>query len=370
ADRFVCALLLGFARAYQAAAHNRCRPAVDHFERLPPTIRASARVMTQLGRLYFELGDYPRAESHFNWAWEHQPYRVEGLEAYSTLLWHTRQLTALSHLAHTLAALHRRTPEAWCAVGNCFSLQCQHAAALGCFERASQLDSQFVYAYTLAGHEHIAYQQDWTQAQQCFRTALRLDPRHYNAWYGLGLTFHQCDQEDLAAFHFTRALELYPHNPTLHCALGMVREKQQDHTAALAHYERAIEAAATHGAGAGPDTSLPSHYHPQAGFARFKRASLLVQAERYHEALADLALLKAAVPHEANIYFLAAQIHQHLNQADQAVLCYGWALDLDPQSAPLITEAMEKLDVDLRTTMLSSRPSTPEPNGLSAEPFF
>ena len=54
-------------------------------------------------------------------------------------------------------------------------------AALKFFQRALQLDPTFTYAYTLAGHENLALEQ-FDKSMACFRNAMRLDPRHYNAW--------------------------------------------------------------------------------------------------------------------------------------------------------------------------------------------
>ena len=47
-----------------------------------------------------------------------------------------------------------------------------------------QVDPTFVYAYTLAGHEYFATE-DFDKGLGCYRHALRLDARHYNAWWGL-----------------------------------------------------------------------------------------------------------------------------------------------------------------------------------------
>lgn len=55
-------------------------------------------------------------------------------------------------------------------------------AALKFFQRALQLDPAFTYAYTLSGHENLALEQ-FDKSLTCFRNAMRLDPRHYNAWY-------------------------------------------------------------------------------------------------------------------------------------------------------------------------------------------
>lgn len=44
-----------------------------------------------------------------------------------------------------------------------------------------QVDPNFAYAYTLLGHEHIATE-ELENALSCYRSAVRIDPRHYNAW--------------------------------------------------------------------------------------------------------------------------------------------------------------------------------------------
>ena len=47
---------------------------------------------------------------------------------------------------------------------------------------------RFAYAHTLLGHEYVIVE-ELEKALAAFRTALRIDPRHYNAWYGIGLTY-------------------------------------------------------------------------------------------------------------------------------------------------------------------------------------
>ena len=199
------------------------------------------------------------------------------MEIYSTTLWHLRQESALSYLAHEVTAADRNAPESWCVVGNCFSLQKEHDAAVKFLERAVQLDPSFAcvppflsnqrmllslavtcialalfnadairlwmtcsilawqakvlvclwclynhtqnlrhhhtvshseipcpttdstrpsycvlrrYAHTLLGHEYIS-NEDFSKALECFRSAVHHDPRHYNAWYGLGTIYYR-----------------------------------------------------------------------------------------------------------------------------------------------------------------------------------
>lgn len=103
------------------------------------------------------------------------------MEMYSTTLWHLQRHVQLSFLAQELLAIDPRSPQAWIAVGNCFSLHKERASALTCFRRAAQLDPTCAYAYTLLGHESV--DEDLDKAITFFQSALRADPRHYNAWY-------------------------------------------------------------------------------------------------------------------------------------------------------------------------------------------
>ena len=48
---------------------------------------------------------------------------LQGMEVYSTVLWHLKREVELAHLAQEATAWDRRSPHAWTICGNCFSLQ-------------------------------------------------------------------------------------------------------------------------------------------------------------------------------------------------------------------------------------------------------
>ena len=61
------------------------------------------------------------------------------------------------------------------------------------------MDPACAYAYTLSGHETI--DEDPDKAITFFQSALRADPRHYNAWYVIRWLF-VCDREfDMTTHH-------------------------------------------------------------------------------------------------------------------------------------------------------------------------
>ena len=90
-----------------------------------------------------------------------------------------------------------------------------------CVQRATHVDPYFAYAYTLAGHECVPAGDDPEKALACYRNAVRLDPRHYNAWYGLGMLYFRQEKFTLAEHHFRRALEVNAHSSTLHFYVGL-----------------------------------------------------------------------------------------------------------------------------------------------------
>ena len=106
------------------------------------------------------------------------------------------------------------------------------------------MQPDLAYAYTLCGHEYSA-NDDFEKAMAFYRSAIRIDERHYNAWYGLGniyfrhvtphlslptipisryglgnIYFRQ-EKFDFAEHHLRKALAINPCSSPLYCYLGM-----------------------------------------------------------------------------------------------------------------------------------------------------
>eukprot|EP00252_Welwitschia_mirabilis_P028063 TRINITY_DN9957_c0_g1_i1.p1 TRINITY_DN9957_c0_g1~~TRINITY_DN9957_c0_g1_i1.p1 ORF type:complete len:280 (-),score=55.45 TRINITY_DN9957_c0_g1_i1:199-975(-) len=250
------------------------------------------------------------------------------MDVFSSLLFQMKNETKLSYLAQELNAIDRLSPEAWCALGNCYSLQKDHETALKMFQRAIQLDSQFFYAYTLRGHEYVAME-EFENGVASYRNALRINSRHYNAWYGLGIVFLRQEKYAFAEHHFRKGYEINPYSSVLLCYMGMSLHALQKSEKALEFLEQS--------ALTDPKNPLP----------RFEKANVLFSLERYDEALEELELLKQVAPHESTVYSLTAKIYKRLNIPERAMYYYGLALDLKPSAADMaaIKSAIEKLHV-------------------------
>eukprot|EP00124_Ichthyophonus_hoferi_P002358 Ihof_evm3s157 gene=Ihof_evmTU3s157 len=307
-------LLLSLATAYQTLCSYDSHRAIELFEALPPAHSNTGWVLIMIARAWSELGKYREAEQIYQEARRVAPYIIQGMEIYSTVLWHLRKEKTLSGLAHELMEQDKLAPETWCVVGNCFSVQKEHLSAKKFFERAIQIDPEFTYAYTLLGHEYV-YNEDFDKALACFRTAIMMDPRHYNAWYGLGMVFYRQEKYDLAKYHFMKALEINPHNCVLYCYIAMVLHARKYDEEALANLDEGLK------------------FDRQNPLAKYQRAVVLNSLERSEEAICELNELADIAPKEPSVYFLMGKIHRKLGHQDQAVRYLTWARDLDPISS-------------------------------------
>ncbi|NP_958857.1 cell division cycle protein 27 homolog [Danio rerio] len=281
-------------------------------------------VLGQIGRAHFELAEYMQAERIFSEVRRIESYRVEGMDIYSTTLWHLQKDVALSALSKDLTDMDKNSPEPWCVVGNCFSLQREHDIAIKFFTRAIQVDPSFAYAYTLLGHELVPTE-ELEKALGCFRNAIRLNKRHYNAWYGLGMIYYKQEKFNLAEIHFKKAFSINPQSSVLLCHIGVVQHalKKSDH--ALETLNRAIS------------------IDPKNPLCKFHRASILFANEKYKAALQELEELKQIVPKESLVYFLIGKVYKKLGQTHLALMNFSWAMDLDPKGANnQIKEAIDK----------------------------
>uniref|UniRef100_A0A8I3S2L0 Cell division cycle protein 27 homolog n=1 Tax=Canis lupus familiaris TaxID=9615 RepID=A0A8I3S2L0_CANLF len=317
-------LLREMGKGYLALCSYNCKEAINILSHLPSHHYNTGWVLCQIGRAYFELSEYMQAERIFSEVRRIENYRVEGMEIYSTTLWHLQKDVALSVLSKDLTDMDKNSPEAWCAAGNCFSLQREHDIAIKFFQRAIQVDPNYAYAYTLLGHEFVLTE-ELDKALACFRNAIRVNPRHYNAWYGLGMIYYKQEKFSLAEMHFQKALDINPQSSVLLCHIGVVQHALKKSEKALDTLNKAIV------------------IDPKNPLCKFHRASVLFANEKYKSALQELEELKQIVPKESLVYFLIGKVYKKLGQTHLALMNFSWAMDLDPKGANnQIKEAIDK----------------------------
>ncbi len=305
-------LFMKLGSGYFALSHYQCQDALRCFNSIAPSQRDTPWVLAQIGRAYYEQASYLEAEKTFTRIKTMAPSRLEGMEVYSTTLWHLKNDIDLAFLAHEIIDIDRNSPQAWCAVGNSFSLQRDHDQALKCFRRATQLDPKFAYAFTLQGHEHVA-NEEYDKALSAYRSSIAAENRHYNAWYGLGTVFEKQGKYAFAEQHYRTAASINPTNAVLICCIGNLLEKMKNPKAALIQYNRACQLA------------------EKSALCRFKKARVLMTLQEPERALMELRVLKDIVPEEANVHFLLGRAYKQLRQKGSAIKHFTMALNLDPK---------------------------------------
>lgn len=315
-------LFCTFGAAQRMLCSFRCKEALQIYYTLPYPQFQTGWVLHQVGRAHFYAMDYINAQRSLETMQEVEPHRMKGLETLSTIFYLLKKDVELSNLAQRCVEFDQMSPETWCTVGNCFSLQNEHKTALAFFRRSIQLDPNFTYAHTLSGHEYVA-NEDFDHAMAAFRNAIKVDERHFNAWNALGEIYFRQEKHDMAEYHFRKALSINPQGPVIRCNLARAQQANGKH-------ELALETLAS------VDKRVPQ--------AQFQRANILITLDRPHEALKELEKVRDAEPGESSVYFAMGRVLKRLGKPEKAMTCFLKALDLDPKENTLIKSAIDKLE--------------------------
>lgn len=312
AVRMLLDLCKKIGNGYFALSQFRSQDALQLYHLVPKAHLETPWVLAQMGRAHYEQASYAEAEKYYKRIRQIAPTRFKDMELYSTILWHLKRETDLAFLAHELVDASWLTPQAWCALGNSWSLARDHEQALRCFKRATQLDPKFAYGFTLQGHEHVA-NEEYEKALVAYRQGISADKRHYNAWYGVGRVYEKQGEYDKAFVHFESAAQINPTNAVLTTCIGTVLEKQKQTSKALKYYARATELA------------------PRSGLTRYKKARALMTLGLMEDAMEELMILKDIAPDAAMVHFQLGKLYKALKNKGSAVKHFTIALNLDPK---------------------------------------
>ncbi|XP_037932937.1 cell division cycle protein 27 homolog [Teleopsis dalmanni] len=318
-------LMRDLGEGYKHLALFQCKTAIKHLEAtIPKHHLCSSWVQSLIGLSHYELREYELAVLIFKRIHETEPHRLDYMEIYSSSLWHLQKEVDLSALAQDLLNQDKLSPVTWCVAGNCFSLHKEHETAIKFFKRAVQVDSEFVYSYTLLGHE-LVLTEELDKALDYFRAAVVRDPRHYNAWFGIGTIYSKQEKYELAELHYIKALKINPQNSVILVHIGAMQYFMQKKELAL----QTLNTAAA--------------LDPKNPLARFHRGSIYFSLGKHQEALRELEELKEIVPKESVVFYLIGKIHKTLGNVDSALMHFSWATDLDPKGANNIKDAFDSM---------------------------
>ncbi|CAF1067594.1 unnamed protein product [Adineta steineri] len=100
--------LLG--QGLQHLSQFECRQAIEIFESISLKHLDTPWVLSHLANCYYHLHDYQKSSLIYRELRTKYPYHIDGLEYYSTVLWHLKDDIALATLAHELTETDRKHP--------------------------------------------------------------------------------------------------------------------------------------------------------------------------------------------------------------------------------------------------------------------
>lgn len=137
------------------------------------------------------------------------PFWFESMDLYSNILYIKEDYGELANLAFETFNCDKYWPETCCVLGNYYSLRGEHEKAVLYFKRAIKLNSKFLSAWTLMGHEFLELK-NTAAAIEAYRSAIDIDPHDFRAWYGLGQAYEIHSMYNYASHYYGNAALSWP----------------------------------------------------------------------------------------------------------------------------------------------------------------
>ncbi|KAF6159826.1 hypothetical protein GIB67_032910 [Kingdonia uniflora] len=209
--------------AYQELRmHNE---SLSKYQYLQGIFRFSNYIPAQIAKAQYSLREFEEVEVIFEEILRNDPYRVEDMDMYSNVLYAKECFSALSHLAHRIFLNDKYRPESCCIIGNYYSLKGLHEKSVIYFRRALKLNSKYLSAWTLMGHEYVEMK-NAPAAVDAYRRAVDINPRDYRAWYGLGQAYEMMLMPFYALHYFKKSVYLQPNDSRLWIAMAHCYEAE------------------------------------------------------------------------------------------------------------------------------------------------
>jgi predicted O-linked N-acetylglucosamine transferase (SPINDLY family) len=197
--------------------------------------------------------------------------------------------------------------------GNSLADQGRLAEAIGCYEKALEINPVFAGAWNNLG---IAFKELGLldKAISCYRRSLELVPTFAGAWNNLGNAHKEQSSQDEAIACYRKALEIAPDSVQVNINLGNILYDLDRHYEVIPCFRRALEGA--------PDFSI-----------LYKLAYALRAIGNNGEAvtLCQKALLE--MPNSAAVFINMASAYNSMGMLDASIDCYRKALSADPDFA-------------------------------------
>merc|ERR1712228_219080 len=200
--------------------------------------------------------------------------------------------------------------------------------AIKYFQKAYSTQSDYAYAYTLAGHEFVV-NEDFDSALKSFQAAIRIDERHYNAWYGLANIYQFQQDCKNALWHFNKAKQINPNSSVLYVCISNIYKLQSQYKVALQFVDKALQL-----------TQATGHHNLKA---RLEKANIFILMNEYQSAIDEFRYLLQIIPNEWKIHFHLGEVYLMIKNKDKALLSFNRAMALNPKDKNTIKHAIQNV---------------------------
>eukprot|EP01024_Parvocaulis_polyphysoides_P002610 TRINITY_DN1077_c1_g1_i1.p1 TRINITY_DN1077_c1_g1~~TRINITY_DN1077_c1_g1_i1.p1 ORF type:complete len:486 (-),score=63.85 TRINITY_DN1077_c1_g1_i1:68-1456(-) len=222
---------------------SETKETLSRLQQLDQLLPQNNFVSMMTAKAQYLLYDFERTKVLLEDMFKRDPYRLNGAEIYSNVLWMQQQHTELGALAQKAVKIDKFCTETCCIIGNYYALAQQHEKAILYFRRAITLDKSNVEAWILLGHEYIE-ERNTEASMHAYHAALELQPYDSRCYYGLGYAYKLLDMPVSAIHYLKKASQIGEENSQIWNQLGKCYQHEQinDSKAAILCFGRAYEA--------------------------------------------------------------------------------------------------------------------------------
>ena len=188
--------------------------AVKNLEEAAKLDPENARIQQELAMAYRDVGEYGKAEQHFQRALTLKPDFPAAWNNLATLYLLTKQWDkAISCTQKALSSVTYSTPQyAYNNQGLAYYNKGEYQKAVDSFLDALKIFPSYTVCLTNLG---LAYEalKNYKKAIECYNMAIQFDPRDPNPHFNLGRLYYRLKSPEKAKQSLERALELDPKGP-------------------------------------------------------------------------------------------------------------------------------------------------------------
>ncbi|WUR02308.1 cell division cycle 27-like protein [Vairimorpha necatrix] len=152
----------------------------------------------------FDLGLTESSKKIFTVLKSKDPKFIYNMDYFSTVLWHSTDVTDLGILCKNLINDAPLSPVTWKALGNYYNHKNDYKRSILCLKRSLHLLND-PYTLNLLGFESV-YKNEYMEALEYFKKSTLMLRNNYKSLYGCALVYDKIDKKSTADFYFKKCM--------------------------------------------------------------------------------------------------------------------------------------------------------------------